>query len=194
MQPLVDNARSFPDWVARRPELFRDLAAGQAPMALFISCSDARVIPSLITGARPGDLFELRTAGNIVPPYDPDRPGGEAATIEYALCALRVRHIIVCGHSHCGAVGALVRGDDLAAMPTVRTWLQPTARELPVSHGVAHAVRRHAVAQLDALSRHPAVRDRLARDLLSLHAWYYEVDTGAVSAHAPRANGEFTPL
>ncbi|WP_431773697.1 carbonic anhydrase [Streptomyces cucumeris] len=194
MQLLVDNARSFPDWVARRPEMFRDLTAGQTPMALFITCSDARVIPSLITGARPGELFELRTAGNIVPPYDPERPGGEAATIEYALCVLGVRHIIVCGHSHCGAVGALVHGDDLTPLPAVRTWLRPTARDLPLAHGVAHAVRHHVVRQRDALVGHPAVRDRLARDLLSLHAWYYEVDTGVVSAHDPRAGGEFTPL
>ena len=109
MQPLIDNARTF----GQRPEEFARLAEGQSPQVLFITCSDSRVVPALITGARPGELFELRTAGNIVPPYASEHPTSEAATIEYAVEVLGVRDIVVCGHSHCGAVGALVRGDDL---------------------------------------------------------------------------------
>ncbi|MFJ1914152.1 carbonic anhydrase [Streptomyces sp. NPDC088147] len=194
MKSLIDNARSFSVQVAERPEEFRDLAAGQTPQALFITCSDSRVIPSLITGARPGELFELRTAGNIVPPYDRDRPSGETATIEYALRVLDVRDIVVCGHSHCGAVGAMVRGEDLSAVPAVRGWLGLRASKLPSEHGLAHAVRHHAAAQLDTLRSYPAVRERLADGRLSLHAWYYEVDTGAISVHRPELGGEFRPL
>ncbi|MFJ4921033.1 carbonic anhydrase [Streptomyces sp. NPDC088725] len=193
MKSLIDHARSFSLQVAERPEEFRELAAGQAPQALFITCSDSRVIPSLITGARPGELFELRTAGNIVPRHDADRPSGEAATIEYALRVLGVRDIVVCGHSHCGAVGALVRGDDLSAVPTVRGWLDLVSTP-PLSHGLAAAVRHHAVTQLDTLRGYPAVRERLAEGSLSLHAWYYEVDTGAISAHRPGSGGKFGPL
>jgi carbonic anhydrase len=194
MNSLIDNARSFSVRVAERPEEFRDLAAGQSPEALFITCSDSRVIPSLITGARPGELFELRTAGNIVPRYDEHRPSGEAATVEYALRVLGVRDIIVCGHSHCGAVGAMVRGDDLSAVPAVRGWLGLGAAELPAANGLAHAVRHHAAAQLDTLRGYPAVREHLVDGRLSLHAWYYEVDTGAISTHRPELDGEFRPL
>ncbi|MFD8554839.1 carbonic anhydrase, partial [Streptomyces fradiae] len=125
MQPLIDNARTF----GQRPEEFAKLAEGQSPEVLFITCSDSRVVPALITGARPGQLFELRTAGNIVPPYTSGRPTGEAATIEYAVEVLGVRDVVVCGHSHCGAVGALVRGDDLSAVPAVREWLAHAAPE-----------------------------------------------------------------
>lgn len=81
MQPLIDNARLF----GQRPEEFAKLAEGQSPQVLFITCSDSRVVPALITGARPGELFELRTAGNIVPPYASEHPTGEACTIEYAV-------------------------------------------------------------------------------------------------------------
>ena len=117
MYMLMKNARAFRERAAARADEFGRLADGQSPQALFITCSDSRVVPSLITGARPGELFELRTAGNIVPAYDPDRPSGEAATIEYAVEVLGVADIVVCGHSHCGAVGALVRGDDLDRRP-----------------------------------------------------------------------------
>ncbi|MEE1800609.1 carbonic anhydrase [Streptomyces sp. NPDC101062] len=194
MKSLIDHARSFSVQVAERPDEFRELAAGQAPQALFITCSDSRVIPSLITGARPGELFELRTAGNIVPSYDEQRPGGETATIEYALRVLNVRDIVVCGHSHCGAVGAMVRGDDLSAVPAVRGWLDNCATGQPSARELAHAVQQHAAAQLDTLRGYPAVREKLAEGQLSLHAWYYEVDTGAVSSHRPELDGDFRPL
>lgn len=194
MKSLIDHARSFSVQVAERQEEFRELAAGQTPQALFITCSDSRVIPSLITGARPGELFELRTAGNIVPRHDTERPSAEAATIEYALRVLDVRDIVVCGHSHCGAVGALVRGDDLSGVPSVRDWLGLGIPELPAFGDLGRAVRHHAVAQLDTLHGYPVVRERVAEGRLSLHAWYYEVDTGAISAHRPGPGGEFGPL
>uniref|UniRef100_UPI003F7E9215 carbonic anhydrase n=1 Tax=Streptomyces flavofungini TaxID=68200 RepID=UPI003F7E9215 len=165
MKSLIDNARSFAaTHVAdpRNAEAFRALGAGQSPEALFITCSDSRVVPSLITGARPGELFELRTAGNVVPPYPAvgraeraGHPMSEAATIEYAVCVLGVRDIIVCGHSHCGAVGALVRGEDLSAVPAVRDWLEHSVapddalRSLtPASADVAEAVQEHVLAQV----------------------------------------------
>ncbi len=120
MKSLVDNARSFTTHVAERAKEFHALEAGQSPEVLFIACSDSRVVPSLITGARPGELFELRTAGNIVPAYSGSRPSAETATIEYAVRALGVRDVIVCGHSHCGAVNALVGGGALSGLPAVR--------------------------------------------------------------------------
>ncbi|NUP20371.1 MAG: carbonic anhydrase [Streptomyces sp.] len=183
MQPLIDNARTF----GQRPEEFAKLAEGQSPQVLFITCSDSRVVPALITGARPGELFELRTAGNIVPPYASEHPTSEAATIEYAVEVLGVSDIVVCGHSHCGAVGALVRGDDLDAVPAVRDWLvnatpRPTgAAEDPE---VAEGVQAHVLAQLLRLRSYPFIEKKLKERQLTLHAWYYEVHKGAVQAHS----------
>ncbi|MEV5241365.1 carbonic anhydrase [Streptomyces cinnamoneus] len=203
MKSLIDNARSFASHVAENAESFRALEAGQSPEALFISCSDSRVVPSLITGARPGELFELRTAGNIVPEYHHDHPAGETATIEYAVRVLGVRDIIVCGHSHCGAVTAIVQDDDLSSAPAVRGWLEravpravraPRSQLAAVSADMADAVQHHAVAQLERLRAYPCVRERMAEGLLSLHAWYYEVHTGAVRAHRPGGGRSFGPL
>ncbi|MER7573534.1 carbonic anhydrase [Streptomyces sp. NPDC126514] len=182
MQPLIDNARTF----GQRPEEFAELAEGQSPQVLFITCSDSRVVPALITGARPGELFELRTAGNIVPPYASEHPTSEAATIEYAVEVLGVGDIVVCGHSHCGAVGALVRGDDLDAVPAVRDWLtlatpRPTgAAEDPA---VAAGVQSHVLTQLLRLRSYPFIEAKLKERRLTLHGWYYEVHTGAVREH-----------
>ncbi|MEU6665384.1 carbonic anhydrase [Streptomyces sp. NPDC046727] len=187
MQPLIDNARTF----GQRPEEFAKLAEGQSPQVLFITCSDSRVVPALITGARPGELFELRTAGNIVPPYASEHPTSEAATIEYAVEVLGVRDIVVCGHSHCGAVGALVRGDDLTAVPAVRDWL---AHATPRPDGaaedpeVAEGVQSHVLTQLLRLRSYPCVERKLAEGQLGLHAWYYEVHTGAVRTHRPQSD------
>ncbi|MFD6312790.1 carbonic anhydrase [Streptomyces nigra] len=182
MQPLIDNARMF----GQCPEEFAKLAEGQSPQVLFITCSDSRVVPALITGARPGELFELRTAGNIVPPYASQHPTSEAATIEYAVEVLGVRDIVVCGHSHCGAVGALVRGEDLDAVPAVRDWLNHAARRpsgTTEDPEVAEGVQNHVLAQVLRLRSYPFIDKKLADEQLALHAWYYEVHTGAVRVH-----------
>ncbi|GAU71360.1 carbonic anhydrase [Streptomyces sp. NBRC 110611] len=197
MKSLFDNARSFTTHVAERAEEFRTLEAGQSPEVLFITCSDSRVVPSLITGARPGELFELRTAGNIVPEYRSDHPTGETATIEFAVRVLGVSDVIVCGHSHCGAVNALVSGGDLSGLPAVQGWLEHAASRpettTPPSPDLAEAVQRHAVAQLERLYTHPCIAERVAAGTLAVHAWYYEVHTGAVQQYGPD-HASFRPL
>ncbi|MEU7325801.1 carbonic anhydrase [Streptomyces griseoviridis] len=187
MQPLIDNARTF----GQRPEEFAKLAEGQSPQVLFITCSDSRVVPALITGARPGQLFELRTAGNIVPPYASEHPTSEAATIEYAVEVLGVRDIVVCGHSHCGAVGALVRDEDLTAVPAVRDWLAsatPRPSGTPEDPACSEGVQGHVLTQLLRLRSYPYIDAKVKASQLSLHAWYYEVHTGAVLAHDSRSD------
>ncbi|MFJ9739023.1 carbonic anhydrase [Streptomyces sp. NPDC101166] len=182
MQPLIDNARTH----GQRPEEFAPLAQGQSPQVLFITCSDSRVVPALITGARPGELFELRTAGNIVPPYTSEHPTSEAATIEYAVEVLGVSDIVVCGHSHCGAVGALVRGDDLTAVPAVREWLtraEPRPIGAVEDPCVAEGVQNHVLAQVLRLRSYPFIDKKLSAGDLTVHAWYYEVHTGSVLTH-----------
>ncbi|MEU7260792.1 carbonic anhydrase [Streptomyces rimosus] len=200
METFIEHARSFNARIAavhEERETYQRLADGQSPLALFITCSDSRIIPSLITGALPGELFELRTAGNAVPPHRPGMPASaEAATIEYAMRVLRVADIVVCGHSHCGAVGAMARREDLAGAPDVRAWLtQQVSGELPRDEAptVATAVQQHVTEQLARLREYPCVRERVDAGEVSLHGWYYEVHTGLVSAHCP-ATETFLPL
>ncbi|WP_328976330.1 carbonic anhydrase [Streptomyces canus] len=195
MKALLDRARSFRRRVDFESGEYQKLAEGQYPEALFITCSDSRVIPALITGARPGEIFELRNAGNIVPSYGQHAAGGEAATIEYALEVLGVQDVVVCGHSHCGAMGALRSGDDLTALPGVDAWLRLARPSLaPVLTGsdelpLSDVVQRNVVNQLAALRSYPVVRQRLDSDRLRLHGWYYEVDTGQV--HELDEDGRF---
>jgi carbonic anhydrase len=187
MKALLDRARTFRTRVDFNSGDYRKLAEGQYPEALFITCSDSRVIPALITGARPGDIFELRNAGNIVPPYGRPGASGEAATIEYALEVLGVQDIVVCGHSHCGAMGALKSGDDLSALPGVDAWLHiarpelaPVLESAPDDPSLPEVSQGNVVNQLAALRSYPVVRQRLDTGRLRLHGWYYEVDTGFV--------------
>lgn len=195
MQPLIDNARAFPE----RSSDLRRFGDGQQPQALFITCSDSRIVPSLITGAGPGELFELRTAGNIVPVYDVERAFGETATIEFAIEVLEVRNVIICGHSHCGAVNAILHPGAPGQLPAVHQWLAATgphdetraASEFLDGGALTSAVQRHVRIQLDRLRGHPSVARALEDDRLSLHGWYYAVDAGVVSV---LRDGSFSPL
>lgn len=187
MKALLDRARTFRTRVDFDSVAYRKLAEGQYPEALFITCSDSRVIPAMITGAQPGEIFELRNAGNIVPPYGRPGASGEAATIEYALEVLGVQDIVVCGHSHCGAMGALKSGDDLSSLPGVDAWLRLARPELtsvlesaPDDPSLPEVSQGNVVNQLTALRSYPVVRQRLDSGRLRLHGWYYEVDTGFV--------------
>ncbi|WP_432093409.1 carbonic anhydrase [Streptomyces sp. bgisy100] len=197
MHTFVKNVRAFRRHVATDPGSFTRLTNGQAPRALFISCSDSRVVPALITGARPGELFELRTVGGIVPGHRPDRPSCEAATVEYAVAVLRVPDIVVCGHSHCAAVGAMARHEDLSATPAVRDWLAQTSPApssvTPTVPDLSAAVQEHVVRQLGRLRGHPSVSRRIAAGRLRLHGWFYELATGSVLVHRPESK-VFLPL
>src|SRR5688572_30910631 len=123
MQKLILGLHHFQtDVFSHRREIFERLTAGQRPEALFITCSDSRINPNQLTQTGPGELFILRNAGNIVPPYGAVH-GGEAATIEYAICVLKVRDIVVCGHSHCGAMSGLLDPDSIENLCSVKSWL-----------------------------------------------------------------------
>ncbi|MGW7054489.1 carbonic anhydrase [Streptomyces sp. NPDC054888] len=196
MQALLDHARSFHQRVADAGDTYRHLADGQSPQALVISCSDSRVVPSLITGASPGEIFELRNAGNIVPPRWAADASGEVATIEYALNVLGIRDVVVCGHSHCGAMSALASGRDLSLLPGVDAWLslvRPvlTSRTPDDAGSVEQLVQLNVVHQLATLGTYPAVRDLLDDGSLRLHGWYYRVDTGEL--HELGEDGTFAP-
>ncbi|GII77048.1 carbonic anhydrase [Sphaerisporangium rufum] len=201
MKALIDHARMFPQQIEDRRDEFAELAHGQRPQALFISCSDSRVVPALFTGARPGEIFELRTAGNIVPRYGWPAACAVAGTLEFAVEALQVPEIVVCGHSHCGAVRALINRRSVRDMPLVERWITRAghAPDSPAEHDLLPdpdheaVARRHLLTQLGHLTTYPCVARRLAEGRLRLHAWFYTIDTGRVFAHRPDT-GAFDPL
>ncbi|MEU8764156.1 carbonic anhydrase [Streptomyces sp. NPDC048659] len=183
MRDLADGVTRFQREVfPARAELFAHLAAHHAPHTLFIGCSDARVGPELITGSEPGELFVVRTAGNLVPAYTPGSDG-VAASIEYAVAVLGVREIVVCGHSACGAMTALAEGHDLGTAPAVAGWLRHAdaslARTAPGTD-VPTLVRENVRAQLANLATHPSVARALADGSVRLHGWVFDIATGRV--------------
>lgn len=197
MQKLVEGIHQFQkDIFTSQRQLFERLAGGQEPLALFITCSDSRIDPSLLTQTEPGELFILRNAGNVVPPYG-QGSGGEAATIEYAVCALKVKDIVVCGHSHCGAMNGLLHPEQLGELPAVRQWLthaESTARIMKENYPhiteaaprLTATVEENVLVQLENLRTHPSVAAALARDELKLHGWVYKFETGQVFGYDSR--------
>lgn len=180
---------------------FRLLADSQQPHVLFITCADSRVVPDLILQTEPGDLFVCRTAGNIVPPHG-QMAGGVSATIEYAVEVLKVRHIIVCGHSDCGAIKAMFDRHNLARLPLTSKWLgfvEPAWKHLesgiPDDPRVLHTALIHAnvIAQFEHLKTHPEVGRALVHQTLQIHGWYYDILTGAIEAY-DEASRHFVPL
>jgi carbonic anhydrase len=203
MEKLVRGVGHFQRQVFRpRREQFAQLAKGQSPLALFITCSDSRIDPNLITQTDPGELFIVRNAGNIVPPYGAVF-GGEAATIEYAVTALGIKDLIICGHTGCGAIKALAVDGSQTGLTAIDAWLKHAegTRRLVASRYshlsgddlIAAAARENVLFQLDHLRTHPAVSVGLARGEIKLHAWMYHLDTGVVAQY-DSSNQSFRPI
>lgn len=186
---LMKGIRHFKNTFTQHRTLFDSLAQGQNPEILFITCSDSRIIPSLITHADPGDLFTIRNAGNIVPPYPV--ASGEAATIEYALKILDIKEIIVCGHSKCGAMGGLLT-QKLDETPAVSSWLIHAQRSLEniqkkrsvmpenAAHKLTELIKENILVQIENLKTHPIVAERLQLKKLTIHGWFYELESGEI--------------
>jgi len=194
LKTLVDGFRHFRDDVfPEQEELFKRLAHAQYPQAMIITCADSRVVPDLITQASPGDLFVCRNVGNVVPPYG-QMNGGVSTAIEYAVMALKVKHIIICGHSDCGAMKAVLDPPVLEKMPTVKSWLRhvETARTVVEHHkdcgcgqdgGLAFLTEENVIAQLDHLRTHPSVASGLASGQLQIHGWIYDIEKCDIKAY-----------
>ncbi|MGW1768170.1 carbonic anhydrase [Streptomyces sp. NPDC002073] len=212
MHNLAEGVRRFTrDVFPAKAELFAHLAGHHRPTTLLIGCSDARVVPELICDSEPGELFVIRTAGNLVPAYTPVADG-IAASIEYAVAVLGVRDIVVCGHSACGAMTALAEGTDLSGAPAVADWLRHAdasrARTAGAGAGagtgsgtdpadgagrVDALVRQNVLAQLVNLATHPSVARAVAADAVALHGWVYDIGSGAVERLDP-VSGRGTAL
>ena len=203
MQKLVQGIHHFQDSLfSSQRELFERLADGQNPETLFITCSDSRINPNLITQTEPGELFIIRNAGNLVPPFGAAN-GGEAATIEFAIVGLGVQDIILCGHSYCGAMNGLLHPESLTKLPTMAAWLSHAeatrwvARQQYADRSEADllniTIQENVLMQLENLRTHPAVAVAVASGKLKLHGWVYKFETGQVFAYSPQ-EGQFIPL
>ncbi|GAB5347723.1 carbonic anhydrase [Alteriqipengyuania sp. 357] len=189
-----------------RKELFERLSEGQSPEALFITCSDSRIETGMMTQTDPGELFICRNAGNIVPPHT-NQTGGMTASIEFASAALQVPHIVVCGHTECGAMkGAMDLHRDrssLDTLPHVREWLGYSRAAVDIvdarGAGMSDAdkmrmlLEQNVVLQLQHLRTHPTVALRLAQREVELHGWVYDIRTGKVDAYDPEQD-RFIPI
>ena len=197
MPRFADGVLKFQNEVfPEKKELFERLSLGQSPEALFITCSDSRIETGMMTQTDPGDLFICRNAGNIVPPHT-NQTGGMTASIEFASAALKVPHIIVCGHTECGAMkGAMDLHHDatsLDTLPHVREWLgfsraavdivDARAAGMSDEERIRMLLEQNVVLQLQHLRTHPTVALQLARGEVELHGWVYDIKTGAVDAY-----------
>jgi carbonic anhydrase len=191
MNRFIQGIQSFQrDVYPVHRELFQRLASGQNPEALFIACSDSRVSLEWLTQTGPGDLFVCRNAGNIAPKHG--ETDAVTAAIEYAVSALKVKDIVIKGHSDCGAMKGLLNPGALDSMPDVRNWLRhseearrafESAHIDPKAPNALETLNKLNIRlQLDNLRTHPRVRAALRAGTLNLHGWYYDIHSGTVQA------------
>ncbi|MEZ5595962.1 MAG: carbonic anhydrase [Pseudomonadales bacterium] len=203
MPRFADGVIRFQDEVfPAKKALFERLARGQRPEALFITCSDARIETAMITQTEPGELFICRNAGNIVPPHT-RQTGGMTASIEFAVSVLQVPHIVICGHTECGAMTGAMHPETLHGLEHVAEWLgyaraavdiaREIGREMSPEARMWLLLEENVKMQLQHLRTHPAVAIRLARGDIELHGWVYDIGSGEV--HALGADGvTFLPV
>lgn len=186
----------------QKQELFESLSQGQSPEALFITCSDSRIETAMITQTDPGELFICRNAGNIVPPHT-QHTGGMTASIEFSVAALNVPHIVICGHTECGAMKGAMNPEGLDGLPHVKEWLgfskaavdivNELGKDMSDAERMDMLLKQNVILQLQHLRTHPTVATRLAKNDIILHGWVYDIKTGGVEAY-DEATGEFSPV
>ena len=190
---IIDGARKFKAKAyGEREKLFKELATSQSPDVLFITCSDSRVDPSLITQSDPGELFIIRNAGNIIPPHSLVT-GGTTASTEYAVGVLGVRHIVVCGHTDCGAMRGAMARESLAELPHVCEWLSHCDAAVRIvrenyktentEQELKTLIERNVVVQIQHLKTHPYVAARLQAGKVQIHGWVYDIGSGTFKTY-----------
>lgn len=203
MKRLIEGIQEFQtNYLSTHREMFELLSQGQHPRILFVTCSDSRIDPNLITQTEPGEMFIIRNAGNIIPPYGATN-GGEGAAVEYGVHALGIKDIIVCGHSHCGAMKGLQKLSKLEEeMPLVYEWLkhaEATRRMIAENYKdkegeelLQITVEENVLTQLENLRTYPVIRSKLHRGHIRLHAWVYQIETGEVLEY-DAVRGQYVP-
>ncbi len=203
MEKLLQGLLKFQEEVfTKKKELFASLSRQQKPRAVFVTCSDSRIDPTLLTQTEPGDLFIIRNAGNLIPTYGA-AIGGSTASLEYGISVLQVKDIIVCGHTDCGAMEALLHQEKLQELPAVKAWLQHAETTVRIMNDLyahlqgeelfAATIRENVLVQLDHLKTHPAVATGLRRGNLRLHGWVYSIETGEVWVYDSKKKAFYNP-
>ena len=194
---LLEGVRTFQrDVFPKQEVLFQQLATNQNPDYLFVTCADSRIDPCLITQTVPGELFICRNAGNIIPAFG-SAAGGVSATIEYAVMVLGIKHIIICGHSDCGAMKGVLAPEKVSHLRTVSTWLNygESARLVVSSKKeqrseqqmLQEVTEQNVIAQLTNLQTHPSVAAGMHMGTLQIHGWIYDIESGNVRMYHPEA-------
>ncbi len=202
MKKVISGIMKFQEGAyERRKQLFAQLADSQSPELLFITCSDARIDPNLVTQTEPGELFICRIAGNIVPPHV-RVAGGVTATIEYAVAVLGVKDIVICGHTDCGAMKGALSPQLLQDLPHVREWLENSRAAIEIVRAnpiederqlLRDLTEQNVLLQLQHLRTHPCVAVGLNQKRLAVHGWIYDIETGSVTCF-DEASVEFKPV
>jgi carbonic anhydrase len=204
MKKLIKGLGEFKsNYFSTHLELFEQLAHGQKPRVLFITCSDSRIDPNLITQTEVGELFVIRNAGNIIPPFKAAN-GGEGATLEYAVHALGIEQIVICGHSHCGAMKGLLQLNKLQEeMPLVYDWLQhaeATRRLVKDNYSnysgeelLEITIAENVLTQIENLKTYPVIHSKLHQGKLQIYGWIYHIETGEILAYDPENHAYVAP-
>ncbi|MBM4135520.1 MAG: carbonic anhydrase [Nitrospira sp.] len=200
MEKLLKGIHIFQEsYFKKEEDFFRRLSEKQTPEVLFITCSDSRVDPNLVTQSKPGELFIVRNVGNIIPPYDAIKDKNSvAAAIEFAVLGLKVSDIIICGHSNCGAIHALIDKKEFKNMPHLRNWLKIVSPvkdivkvfygDLKGEHHKRITEKENVLIQLRNIQTYPFVSRSLRKGSLYLHGWYYDIGTGDVYSYSPNTH------
>lgn len=201
MEHVIKGVIDFQKYAfPKREALFNSLASSQNPEVLFITCSDSRIDPSLVTQTHPGDLFICRNAGNVIPTHS-NVTGGMTASIEYAVAVLGVQDIIVCGHTDCGAMKGALNMESLNDYPHVKEWLghcRGAVEVIKERHGCANhehleeLTEENVLLQIQHLKTHPAVVAKLASGKIKLHGWIYRIETGEIACYDEKSHSFVT--
>ncbi len=196
IQGIVDFRKNLTE---ENRDLFAQLALGQKPDALFIACSDSRVVPNLFASTNPGDLFVLRNIGNLIPPADaPLQDSSASAVIEFSVFTLNVSNIIICGHSECGAMEALAKGVDTLSCPHLESWLKYGEESLnKVRNGIVvnpglsecnQISQVNVLQQMQHICSYPFVKERIEKKKLRVHGWWFDIGHADVYCYEESVN------
>ena len=205
MEHIISGVAKFQKEVyPSKKAAFQKLANGQNPEVLFFTCADSRIDPNLVTQTEPGELFICRNAGNIIPPHS-NQTGGMTASIEFAVAALGVSHIIICGHSDCGAMKGAINTEGLSSLPHGKEWLGHSrvatevvkekcgCAELNNNDHLGLVIEENVVQQLQHIKTHPAVAAKIATGQVKLHGWVYDIESAEIKTY-DEATGSFKPV
>lgn len=200
MRKLIEGIVDFRKNITEEyRELFAKLALGQKPDALFIACSDSRVVPNLFASTNPGDLFVLRNVGNLIPPASlGEQETSAQAAIEFSIFSLNISNIIVCGHSECGAMIMLAEGRDEPCCPHLTSWLkygEPSVKKVKEGFEIMPGISEvnqislaNVLQQMEHIASYPYIREKIEKKEIRVHGWWFDIAHADVYCYEPTLN------